>query len=373
MVDKSVCIIGGGFYGVIVALHLKRTIGVDSVSIYEQESELLSRASFKNQARVHNGYHYPRSLTTAYRSRENYRRFILDWSQCVYRDFYAYYAIARRNSKTTSHQFTRFCKQVGLSIEKAEEEISELFNSFLISDVYRVEEYAFNAAKLREWSYQELAESGIHCYFNNQVVSIKTDQQKGIEIVARDQSGNLRSASHTFVFNCSYSGLLQFDNLYPTSSLLLKHEITELALIEPPIQIKNIGITVIDGSFFSSIPFPTKSCHSLTHVRYTPHSHWIDSTGFSPYEILRRRKLETRVDRMIRDASRYLPSISKSKYIESLFEVKTVLERNEKDDGRPILLYESINTPRMYSVLGGKIDNVYDILESLDNLELLKA
>jgi hypothetical protein len=78
--------------------------------------------------------------------------------------------------------------------------------------------------------------------------------------------------------------------------------------------------------------------------------------------------METRVDRMIRDASRYIPIIAKSNYRESLFEVKTVLERNEFDDGRPILFRGSTTTPGLYSVLGGKIDNIYDIVESIDKL-----
>ena len=130
-----------------------------------------------------------------------------------------------------------------------------------------------------------------------------------------------------------------------------------------------MGITVLDGPFFSLMPFPSKNCYSLTHVRYTPHSSWIDQKGLSPYEVIRNKSLDTRFDRMIRDASRYMPSILNCKYKESLFEVKTVLEKNETDDGRPILFRESTSIPRLYSVLGGKIDNVYDILESLDYIE----
>ena len=83
--------------------------------------------------------------------------------------------------------------------------------------------------------------------------------------------------------------------------------------------------------------------------------------------------LETRVDRMVRDASRYLPLLAKSTYRESLFEVKTTLAKNEYDDGRPILFRESTNAPGLYSVLGGKIDNIYDILEFINELPRLKC
>src|SRR6516225_11463008 len=53
-------VIGGGFYGCETALELKR-LGFGRIVLVEREPGLLRRASFVNQARVHNGYHYPRA------------------------------------------------------------------------------------------------------------------------------------------------------------------------------------------------------------------------------------------------------------------------------------------------------------------------
>ena len=69
---------------------------------------------------------------------------------------------------------------------------------------------------------------------------------------------------------------------------------------------------------------------------------------------------------MIRDAARYMPAVGKVVQRDSLFEVKTVPIYTEGNDGRPILLQRDTATGRIFSVLGGKIDNVYDILERLD-------
>ncbi|GHW69346.1 D amino acid oxidase [Vibrio cholerae] len=44
-------IIGGGFYGSVIALYLQKTRGLRRIVIVEQEPELLSRASYNNQAR----------------------------------------------------------------------------------------------------------------------------------------------------------------------------------------------------------------------------------------------------------------------------------------------------------------------------------
>jgi L-2-hydroxyglutarate oxidase LhgO len=52
--DYDALVIGGGFFGCKLALYLKEQLG--QVLILEQEADLLQKASYTNQARVHNGY-----------------------------------------------------------------------------------------------------------------------------------------------------------------------------------------------------------------------------------------------------------------------------------------------------------------------------
>ena len=63
------------------------------------------------------------------------------------------------------------------------------------------------------------------------------------------------------------------------------------------------------------------------------------------------------------DAQRYMPCLADLKIRKSLFDVKTVLLKNEQDDGRPILFQRSPDNSRVVSILGGKIDNIYDLFE----------
>lgn len=51
----------------------------------------------------------------------------------------------------------------------------------------------------------------------------------------------------------------------------------------------------------------------------------------------------------------------------TVYDAATVPIKNEHDDGRPILL-GSINDdmPGLWSVLGSKIDNIYDLLELVE-------
>jgi L-2-hydroxyglutarate oxidase LhgO len=98
-------VIGGGFYGTVIATYLTKKRGFSKVVLIEREPDVLMRASYNNQARVHNGYHYPRSFTTAFRSRVNLPRFVRDYPSAVKHDFTKLYAIAKRNSKVTAKQF----------------------------------------------------------------------------------------------------------------------------------------------------------------------------------------------------------------------------------------------------------------------------
>lgn len=358
-------IIGGGFYGCAIAVYLSQHRGFKKILLVEQEKAVLSRASYTNQARVHNGYHYPRSFTTAYRSRVNLPHFIRDWPQAVKMDFTKIYCVARRNSKVTARQFERFCREIGANLTPLPKPLAALFEPRLIEAAYTVDEYAFDTQKLAEWALSSLQEGGVSLRLESKVISVQK-RFDDYSVVFQSRSGEQIQVDVPYVFNCTYSGLNQISGDFPLIKTGLKHEITEMALIDLPTPLRDIGVTVMDGPFFSFMPFPARKLHTLSHVRYTPHAHWADKKGFDPYLKLHEYDKSTRVDRMIRDVSRYIPLMAKARYVDSLFEVKTILVKNEGDDGRPILFETYEDFPGCYSILGGKIDNIYDVYEKLD-------
>lgn len=359
-------VIGGGFYGATIAIYLARERGLKKLVLIEREAALLQRASYNNQARVHNGYHYPRSFTTAYRSRINLPRFVQDWPQAVKTDFVKLYAIARRNSKVTASQFKRFCREINAPLWPAEPAQRALFDPRLIEDVFIVEEFAFDSGKLAKWAEYELAQQRVDLQLSTRVETISQAGDSTLATVSRSASGSANTIRSRYVFNCTYSGLNQFGGDFDGVRMPLKHEVTEMALVQAPPELEDLGITVMDGPFFSMMPFPSRGLHTLSHVRYTPHLHWSDARGIDPYAQLAQYEQARRVDRMMRDVSRYMPTVNGARYVDSLFEVKTVLSKNEVDDGRPILFEKHAALPGCYSVLGGKIDNIYDVLEKLD-------
>lgn len=363
--DYDAVIIGGGFYGAAIAIYLAKQRGLRRVVLFERESALLQRASYNNQARVHNGYHYPRSFTTAYRSRINLPRFVRDWPQAVKQDFLKLYAIARRNSKVTAGQFERFCRDIGARVETADQAQRELFEPRLIEKVFVVQEYAFDSTRLAEWALTELHDCGVEVRCGTRVTQIARGGAE-LEVDAESLTGEQVHLTSRYVFNCTYSGLNQFGGDFPGTRTRLKQEITEMPLMRMPPSLRDVGVTVMDGPFFSMMPFPARDLHTLSHVRYTPHLNWSDEPGLDPYQRLEQYPRASRVDRMVRDVGRYMPAVLEARHMDSLFEVKTVLVKNEGDDGRPILFERHPELPGCYSVLGGKIDNIYDVLEKLD-------
>ena len=369
MVATSVdpVVVGGGFYGCVIALHLKTRHRLPRVLLVERDPELLTRASYGNQARLHNGYHYPRSLRTAYRSRVNLPRFLQDWPQASRRDFTKLYAVALQNSKTGARQFERFCAEIGARCARVGGEVRRLFDRHLIEEVFEVEEYAFDAVRLRELLRKDLADGQVELRMATRATRILSRPEGSLQLQVRNSAGAEEAVHAAYVFNCTYSALNGLARDVAPVRTPLKHQVAEIALVEPPLALRDLSVTVIDGPFFSIMPFPARDLHSLTHVRYTPHHSWTEQPGIDPYQILSDHPWTPRADRMLRDSARYFPSARQYKYVESIFEIKTVLAASEPDDGRPILMERHPELPELFSILGGKIDNVYDVLEKLDS------
>ena len=360
-------IIGGGFYGCFVAIELRKYF--HKVLLLEKEDQLLERSSYNNQARVHQGYHYPRSILTSLRSRVNFTRFVAEYEPAVVQTFDTYYAIARTLSKIRAGQFKLFCDRIGAPISPAPDDIKAMFNPHQVEDAFTVLEYVFNAAKLREIMKRRLAEAGVECEAGAFVEKLRpAGNACQVEF---SKNGEKFEVSSQYVFNCGYSlinGVLSRSGL---PMIPMKHEFAEMALIEVPDSLRNKGMTIMDGPFFAIMPFPDRNLHTLHHVRYTPHHWWMDTPG-GDYLDARQHFLncprESRYAHMIKDSIRYIPALEGASYVESLWELKSVLPRSEVDDSRPILFRPIDQAKNVICILGGKIDNVFDIQDCIRNL-----
>lgn len=354
-------VIGGGFYGCCLALFLRSVS--PSVTLVEAGDTIMTRASRINQARLHSGFHYPRSMMTALKSQKLCHRFALDFPDAILSDFQMLYAIARHRSKISAGRFRKMFDNMRATISPATPGEEALFDDSRIEAVFRVQEHAFDYSVLANLLGARLAENDIDVRLSTKVLRIGDDLSASHAVVHLCDGSEILAKQ---VFNVTYS---QMNHLLQNSKLPLahlKHEVTELVLIEPPEEVRNYAVTVMDGHFFSLMPYPAARKYSLTHVKYTPHMSWIDQLmPISPYEALEIVPKESRAKHMILDAARYMPCIGRVRGEHSIFGVKTVLAKNENDDGRPILIHEQPSGGRVTSVLGSKIDNIYDLFSHL--------
>ena len=362
--SKRIVIAGGGFFGCSIALMLHRR-GWQPV-IVETESDLLTRASRVNQARVHGGYHYPRSLMTAYRSRHNYERFREHYREAIVDRFTKIYAVGRYFSKVTAGQFEVFMKRIGAPLKEAPGTIARLFNPALTEKSWIAEECAFDYSILREKLRRELAAAGIEVRLGERVLAAA---REGPALVARLSGG--AELDCRFVFNATYAGL----NLLTAGSGLplipLKHELTEMALIELPDELKGLSVTMMCGPFFSFMPYPARQLTTLSHVRYTPHAQWFETPregASDPYRRFDSLAKVSNFEFMAADAARYMPALKGARHRDSIWAVKTLLPQTEVDDGRPILFQRDPRLPDVVHVMGGKIDNIFDVEDELEKM-----
>lgn len=359
-------IVGGGFYGLSIALYLYEKLGVKDVLVIEREPAPMTHASYVNQARIHNGYHYPRSLLTGYRSRLNFDRFVTEYKAAVVNNFDKYYGIAKILSKVNSHQFENFCLKIGADFSPASEVINKYFNDNLVESIYKVKEYAFNSHIIRDTLLRRIAK----------IPSIKLKMGEMVEKIGRDEAGllvetNKEVYAATRVFNCTYA---QLNNIHRKSGLPLlplKHEIAEMCLVKLPKGMESFSITMMDGPFFSIMPFPTRGLHTLSHVRYTPHTSWLDNESTSPerhdaYDYKESLDISTNYKKMYSDVVRFIPALKDMDLVDTISDVKTVLVKSEQDDSRPILFNSSFGLDGYTCIMGGKLDNIYDVFEELD-------
>lgn len=369
---KRIVVIGGGFFGMYLAEHFSQK-GCD-VRLIEKESQFMQRASYSNQARVHNGYHYPRSILTALRSRISFPRFVDEFKGCIHSDFDKYYLIGSPLGKVSARQFLKFCERIGAKCELAPDKIKGMTNPSLIEACFSVVEYAFDAIALRDVMIERLAASTVEISLNTSVESVRQHGDGLRADLLHRESNVSETVSVDHVFNCTYSRINHVIANSGIDLVPLKHEMTEMCLVEVPDPLKKVGITVMCGPFFSVMPFPPASLHSFSHVRYTPHYEWKDESGRSYEDADRRHTFSERNSAwryMQKDAARYIPALSDCTYHRSIWEVKTVLPRSESDDSRPILFLPHYKLKGFHCIMGGKIDNVYDAIEAITSQQLI--
>lgn len=369
---KDKIIIGAGLYGLYSALFCARQ--GERVIVLEKESAPFMRATYINQARVHMGYHYPRSLSTGVKSAGYYRRFHEDFGFCIYNNFRQIYATSSQFSWTNADEFRKFCKDAEIFCEEVNEDL--YFQNGMCDGAFLTEEDTYDAQILKKYLLDQIASfSNVEICYD---VSIKKIERKGEYYRIRLQDGRILEAD--FVLNATYASVNQIQQMLGMEQFGIKYELCEIILCKVNDRLRDVGITVMDGPFFSIMPFGKTGLHSLTSVTFTPH---MTSYNALPQFACQKRtggycseyslgncnncaeKPESAWAYMSGLARKYLRKEYKFEYVKSLFSMKPILKTTEIDDSRPTVIRTFTQSPTFISVLSGKINTVYDLDEVL--------
>ena len=375
-------IIGAGLYGLYSALYCgKRGL---SVLVLEMESEAFTRATYINQARVHMGYHYPRSLSTAMKSAGYFKRFVEDFGFCIHTKFDQIYATSENFSWTNASQFIDFCRAAGIKCDEVP--VSRWFQDKMCDGAFLTQEYTYDAHILRDYFLNEIkALSNVTIRYNAEICDITRDGNEYLLTVKDKKQGEADVICSTgFVLNSTYASVNQILKMaFPKETFNIKYELCEIILCDVDDTLKGTGLTVMDGPFFSIMPFGLTGRHSLTSVTFTPHVTSYEELpsfkcqapamekGFacSPQRLGNcnncPNKPDSAWDYMSHLARKYMKPEYGFYYRESLFSMKPILKSSEIDDSRPTAIRVHSNEPTFISVLSGKINTVYDLDEYL--------
>ncbi|MEG0617207.1 MAG: FAD/NAD(P)-binding protein [Oscillospiraceae bacterium] len=370
MYDKI--IFGAGLYGLYAAAKCGER--GENVLIIERDCAPFMRATYINQARVHQGYHYPRSYSTAIKSAHYFERFCNDYDFCLFKEFDQIYATSSTFSWTNAEEFRRFCKASGIRCDDVSP--NKYFNDGLCDGAFYTHEYTYDAKILGEYFIDKIKNMpNVQINYSEKPFSINKSTDKW-----QIKTDTGASYETPYILNATYAGVNDIHKLLSFEPFKIKYELCEIILCTVSDSLKNTGITVMDGPFFSLMPFGKTGLHSLTSVSSTPHITSYDALPTFPCQAKSggkcmpgslyncnecNAKPKSAWQYMSTLAHKYLRSEYNFEYKQSLFSMKPILKASEIDDSRPTVLRTFSDKPRFVSVLSGKINTVYDLDEVL--------
>jgi len=371
----DIVIIGAGLYGLYSASYCGEK--GQRVIVLECDPTPFRRATYINQARVHQGYHYPRSISTALKSAGYFERFNKDYGFCINREFDKIYATSGQYSWSDGEQFKSFCKAANIPCEELHPE--RFFKERMCDGAFLTREYTYDAMMLKDY----LLEKIVRC--NNIEIRYSVNVSR-IEKLQDAYSVFTDGEEYRtgFVLNATYAGTNQILDMVGYEKFDIKYELCEIILCDVNEKLSQYGFTVMDGPFFSIMPFGKTGFHSLTSVTFTPHTTSYEdvptfacqkkSGGYCSTFRLGNcndcpAKPETAFPYMANLARKYLRDEFEFTYRSSLFSMKPILMSSEIDDSRPTVIRTYSKNPTFVGILSGKINTVYDLDEVLSDGE----
>ncbi|MBD1137568.1 hypothetical protein IDH33_01875 [Pelagibacterales bacterium SAG-MED43] len=252
---KSICIIGGGFYGCYIAKKIIENFKNIKIEIYEKNIDLLSEAGKNNQYRLHLGFHYPRSFETIKQTQEGSKIFVNEFKKFISKPKKNIYLI-HKNSRIKFSTYKNIYRKLKISFKEINlKNIEFLKDSTIYQGAINTNEQVILLDKLIPKLKKFIKKN---CKINSKN-EIKKINSKSGEII--DEKNKLKKFD--YIINTTYTN----PNLGLKKKYKIKYEIAGMVKIKNTL--KHNAITIMDGPYVSLYPRNNKEA-SISSVKYTP-------------------------------------------------------------------------------------------------------
>lgn len=332
----KVLVIGAGWYGCHIANYLIQH-GVD-ITLVDKTNSIFAGSSFKNQNRLHLGYHYPRSTETITESILGYNKFKNMYPQLAtsfsnnlyfiskeqsYVDISSYICTLREHTNT--HRFVRL-EEIPIHIINVEEPVLE------------VDEQYINPFKACS-------------FFTEKLSPYLLDISEADTFNSIDSIVAACNSDYDLIVNCTYNHLNPIDYEHYELFVTLLYRIDTQTVF---------GYTVMDGPFFSIYPYDMENkIYTVTSV-----THGVAYKGRHPEYELTESQLGSIRQKMEEQILHYIPDWRTiSTYVSHYTSWKT--KHDTVSDDRSVRYTYDGSTLNIY---GGKITGVFEAERIVDRI-----
>lgn len=346
---KKVAVIGGGILGTTIAI---KASSVASVDLYEKLSDILSATSSINQYRLHNGYHYPRSVKTALSSLKSNSEFRKFYSSAIISNRDHYYAIAKKGSLTSAKDFMNFCKNLNLEMQETN---LDIINNDEISLLIKAKEYFYDPVILRRITWEKLNNAKVNVYLNRKF-----------------EKKLMPKYDHVIISTYAYINELLDE--FPNSKKNYQYEICEKPVVKLPQEFKNKSIVIMDGPFMCIDPYRRSSniflMGNVTHAIHDSNVGLFPNVPTKFKHVVNNGIIKnpsiTNFNKFIETGSIFIPKLKNAKHVGSMYTIRSVLPNKEATDERPTIV-EKINN-KIVTAFSGKISTAITTAEEVSKI-----
>ena len=336
----KVAVIGAGWMGA----HISNVLNIKGydVKIFESKKKIFLGMSGYNTNRLHMGYHYPRSLITRKQSINGYNKFIKEYPNLYKKVTNNFIGIANKKTHVNFKKYKKIMVGSGLQINQINKLKFKIKN---IEGLIKTKEGVILQEKAANFFYRKI---------KNFLILGKSPELNQF----KEKKAILNNEEYDWIIDCSGSNWRK-NNIFNIS-------------FEPRVtfvyksKIKNFALMVMDGNFFTLYPYKKNmyTLGSVEHSRFKKFKNLNNAILYSKKiilkDIIKRRNMSEDV------VQNFYPKFKKNFSFFSYYKSMTTVF-NSKKDSRPTLVNKD---KRLITVLGGKIDTIFEAEEKI--LKILK-